>query len=231
MARSAILLILSIICLAQQLVTAFPRPEADNEEAKPAEIDYRTLLQSSLLDTIALIQNHTSLILREEGQFVADLLAGVNEIPEKSAYIQEFISKLKSILERKEKLDLQDISPEVLNEKAAIITAIAEVFEDISRIALREDDSSETVMLKNVIYKLDLIGLNDRIKNSEKEAVQKFEVTCKRLLNSLGEQESKERKVLSEWFSNFQAKESDIKKYGSFVEFIRFVQALIIQNI
>ncbi|XP_036321717.1 uncharacterized protein LOC118735844 [Rhagoletis pomonella] len=246
MIKLTFLLVLSATCLSLQLVAGFPYENTLNviekddnnlngsppsEEINSDELYFRTLLRPVIFKTLDLMQAHTNTLIQEEGQFLANLLAEFEALPDKTAYIEELIPQLRSILARRNKLDLHDLSAPAVYEKAVILSGIVKLFADFERKAQSDDNSSETVLLKEVIHNLDLDGLNERIGKSLKEAIQKFTVIYEQFWNSLGEDEKKEHPVLSEWYTSFLAKESEQEKLKSFIDFISILQGIVFNNV
>ncbi|XP_053958845.1 uncharacterized protein LOC128863623 [Anastrepha ludens] len=244
MAKISVLLVLGV-CLALQLVTAFPhqKPSTANEEdgiklkelqisneSKSTDTDFRKLLQSVVFDILAAIQEFPTTLIQETTTFLDDLLVELNALPEKNDYVEELIPELTQLLERMKKVDLKDDSVSGLREKQAVLEEISRVYENFAVIAKTDDETSETAVLKKVFEKLDLNGLNDRVNNSMKEAVKTYTKIFERFWNSLSEAQREEHLDMSDWYERFQAKETTLGKYQTFIEFLLILQRTLISQ-
>lgn len=201
-----------------------------NKAIKSAEDDFRKSLQPVLASTLTILEEHSNTLILESASFIDDLLVELNTLPESNEYIQELIPQLTSLLDRLEKLDLDDESTPALQEKAAVLLAIAKVYGNFDRIVKSNDDSGEEAVLKEVFHKLELKGLNERINKSSKRAIDKFTKLYAPFWNSLSDVQKAEHADLADWYDYFQAAESSQEKMRSFVRFLSIIHDIVMPS-
>ncbi|XP_036321719.1 uncharacterized protein LOC118735845 [Rhagoletis pomonella] len=241
MAKLTVSLFLSV-CLSLQLGAAFPYQNSlnsiDDNDVKSNELhnskatestaaDFLKSLQPVILNTLAVLQDHSNTLIQETSKFVDDLLVELNALPEANEYVQELIPELTNLLDRMETIELHDDSPHVLREKAALLRAIAKMYVDFDRVQKGIDENADHAVLREVFAKLELAELNERVGKSVRAAVQKFTVVFERFWNSLSEAEKADHKDMSEWYERFEAKENAQEKFKSFVEFLHIIEKIV----
>ncbi|XP_053958846.1 uncharacterized protein LOC128863624 [Anastrepha ludens] len=244
MAKISVLLVLGV-CLALQLATAFPHQKPSTaiqeddiklkdlqitDESKSTETDFRTLLRPVASDILATIIDFPTLLIRETPTFLQDLLVELNALPEKNDYVKELIPRLTQLLDRIEKLDLDDDSISGLGQKEIILKEITKLYEDFVDVAQIEDESSETTVVKKLFDKLDWDRLIERAENSMKQAVETYTKVFEDFWNSLSEAQREEHPDMSDWYERFQAKETIQEKYRAFVEFLQILKNTLIKD-
>ncbi|CAD6997716.1 uncharacterized protein LOC101452017 [Ceratitis capitata] len=245
MVKSKIFTFLSLY-LTLQLTCAFPYQNSlnaiDSNDVKSKELqhsstsndDFHHLLQPLTASTLKIIEDHSSTLILETATFLDNVIVELNLLPESNEYIDKLIPELTSLLDRMEKLDLDDKSAPSLHEKAAILHAIARVFTDFDNIVRNNSDessdssdssdSSETAGLKQVLEKLELNGLNERIGISTAKAVQRFTDVMEPFWNSLSEEQKKQHEDLVQWHEHFVAAETDQDKLRTLIEFMTILR-------
>nr|XP_014096750.1 uncharacterized protein LOC106622185 [Bactrocera oleae] len=239
---------LAVLCvyLSLQLTAAFPYQNSLNgvedddskliglqhsKAIKSAEDDFRKSLQPVLASTLDILEEHSKTLILESASFLDDLLVELNTLPEDNEYVKELIPQLTSLLDRLEKLDLDDESTPALEEKAAVLLAIAKVYGNFDLIARSNGDSGEQAVVKVAFQKLESRSLNERINKSSQRAVDKFTTVFAPFWNSLSDVQKEEHADLADWYERFQAIESTQEKLKSFVEFLNIIHDIVMPKI
>ncbi|XP_039952320.1 uncharacterized protein LOC126751994 [Bactrocera neohumeralis] len=238
----------TVLCvyLTLQLIAAFPYQNSLNgvededskliglehsKAVKLAEDDFRKSLQPVLVSTLDILEEHSKTLILESASFLDDLLVELNTLPEDNEYVKQLIPELTNLLDRLEKLDLDDESTPALEEKAAVLLAIAKVYGNFDLIARSSDDSGEQAVVKKAFDKLESKGLNERINKSSKRAVDKFNTVFAPFWNSLSDVQKGEHADLADWYERYQAIESSQEKLKSFIEFLNIIHDIVIPKI
>lgn len=173
-----------------------------------------------LLDTLEILANQSTDILRISNDLIRNLIEELKAQPNRTTEIVKYIDRIDKALKSIEKIDF-NAEEAPLEEIFASVDEIGDIFSDIDFM----DDGDDSELLQAAFDRIGAESMDRKFNETMEHTLSELTKLFDDFAHSLSEVERQAEYQLVDWFERFQKEEDFEEKLGNLIdEFLTFFE-------